>query len=65
MTISKSALRKRAQSAFELEYCFSPALNQIILLEASGDGSRILCSVGYFEYEIIDLRVVDKRPLYD
>lgn len=65
MNLSKAALRIRARGIFQLEYCFAPPLKDIILLESSGDGEYIRCSVGYYEYVIEGQQVTDKLPLYD
>lgn len=47
---TKAELRKIAQRALESEYGFAPAMNNIVLLEANGEGTYILFSVSGKEY---------------
>lgn len=49
-TYNTNELKEVAQHALKSEYGFSPAKKDIVLLEASGDGTRILFSVRGNEY---------------
>lgn len=57
--MTKATLRKIAQQALKSEYGFAPALNQIVLLEANGEGTYILFEVNDREYAF------DSRLLHD
>lgn len=57
--MTKVELRKIAQQALENEYGFAPALNQIVLLEANGEGTYILFEIKGKEYRF------DSRLLHD
>ena len=48
--MTKANLKKIAQAALNSEYGFAPAISNITLLEASGDGTYILFSVKEKEY---------------
>lgn len=48
--MTKATLRTIAQRALKSEYGFAPALNQITLLEANGEGTYILFEVNDKEY---------------
>lgn len=47
---TNTELKKIAQSALQFEYGFAPKLKEIVLLEASGDGTYILFEVNCVEY---------------
>lgn len=47
---TKTDLKKTAQKALKEEYGFAPALNDIVLLEASGDRTYIYFSVRQNKY---------------
>lgn len=55
--MTKVELRKIAQQALKSEYGFAPALNQIVLLEANGEGNYIFFEVRGKEYRF-DSRVL-------
>lgn len=48
--MTKAKLRKIAKQALNSVFGFAPALNQIILLEANGEGTYILFEVKGKEY---------------
>lgn len=48
--MNKELIKKTAQAALESEYGFKPALDKIVLLEASDDRTYILFRVGRHEY---------------
>ena len=48
--MNKTEIRKTAQLTLESEYGFKPALNDIVLLEASDDRTYILFRVRNHEY---------------
>lgn len=48
--MTKTELRKTAQTSLKAEYGFAPSIKDITLLEASGDGTYILFSVCGKEY---------------
>lgn len=64
MNLRKDILKKIAQGRLEREYGFGPALKNITLLEASGDGQYILCEIKFggttHEYSM-DGITVEKR----
>lgn len=47
---TNAELKRIAQTALKSEYGFAPALNQIRLLEASGDGTYIRFGIGTETY---------------
>ena len=47
---SKAELKRIAHEALKAEYGFAPAMNSIILLEASGDGTYIRFMINNHEY---------------
>lgn len=48
--MNKNLMKKTAQAALESEYGFKPALNEIVLLEASDDRTYIRFKVRDHEY---------------
>ena len=48
--MNNQKLKKTAQAALQSEYGFKPALDKIVLLEASDDRSYILFRVGLHDY---------------
>lgn len=57
--MNKQTIKKTAQSALKLNYGFAPALADITLLEASGDRTYILFTVGQYEYEFNSFTLSD------
>lgn len=57
--MNKNELRKTAQLALESEYGFKPALNEIVLLEASDDRTYILFEVRGHEYSFNSYLFID------
>ena len=64
MNLRKDIIKKIAQARFEREFGFGPALKNITLLEASGDGQYILCEIKFggtvHEYSL-DGITIEKR----
>lgn len=56
--LTKTELKEIMKRALFVEFGFSPALNKITLLEASGDGTYILASVNGFEYSFTSRRTL-------
>lgn len=48
--MSKVELKRIARRALKKEYGFFPTFNEIVLLEATSDGERVLFEVGGHEY---------------
>ena len=49
--MTQREMTRKAQSIMKEHFGFAPAQKQIILLEATGDGSTILWKVGSKEYD--------------
>ena len=61
--MTKQEMRRKAQSIMRKEFGFAPTQKQIVLLEATGDGSSILWGVGNKEYSWSDAHV-DRNGKY-
>lgn len=48
--MTKKEMRRKAQEIMKKEFGFAPTQKQIVLLEASSDGSSIMWGVGKKEY---------------
>lgn len=50
--MTKDELKKRVRMAFDMCFGFRPNLNEIVLLESSGDGAYIRVQISVYEYVI-------------
>lgn len=55
--MTKQELRRKAQSIMKKEFGFAPTQKQIVLLEATSDGSSIMWGVGNKEYSWSDAHI--------
>lgn len=53
MNRTKTELKEIAATALRYEYGFAPAKKDVVLLEASGDGTYILFDVNGIEYRFL------------
>lgn len=58
--MTKTTLKKIAQTALESEFGFAPAISNITLLEANGEGTYILFSVKGKDYRFESRLLLDK-----
>ena len=57
MNMTKRDLKEIVVAALDSEYGFAPCRNQVTLLEASGDGTKILFSVRGRQYRFSSYRM--------
>ena len=59
--MSKVELKRIAKRALKKAYGYAPTLNEVVLLEATSDGERVLFEVGGHEYYYYNGRLEKKE----